>query len=745
MGFPNERQKQFLLEPLNDMSLIGIPGGGKTTAIIHKILNLHLNEEFVKDNFLLLSFSNAACNDFKIKGNRVCKEHKNKVLFSDNNVKTLHSLAGSINYSLECYRDRCNSLSTSVFRSYLHLARNGNIVFSNKYLKNCKVIFVDEAQDISQEQYDFIMEIKKNLKIPVILIGDINQNIYQFQGGSDKFLREHPGKKIILVENNRSTEELVNFIDALKPWKDEAVSEKMISTQGKGKKPIIICESIDFMINDTINKIKESKIEREKIAIIGPVKVCKKTPEGFYKNDGLQIFYQKLLDEGIECVKQYKETTKTDEKGSKRFKIEPGKVNLLTAHASKGLEFDKVFLINFHFATMGIVPDLKDYNEYKYLWYVGISRARKELDIYVENNKQVWPGIINIDRNLYEKKGKELMLPNLQSLETEKKSKIFYSVTELLDSNEINSSERERYTLGRIMDSSCEKEIIYNNNCDILNFDEYSALYGSFIETIYTYFYHKKHNTLEQFIQGLIRKDFLIIPKTHVKAYISLKKRLGNNLNLNMIENSKNHFSFSENELIKYVKAMGNNFNIIFEDNNLYEVDSEKYKSYCNNILEEDFVKNIFNLTLYKYQVEYESKDLLKKDFSEEIESLMPTIDNIESYVNNTDEDLIFQKHTEHPFLPIVGILDAYEKDNKIIEMKFSKQFTPEQAYQTILYYNNISPLWDKHINLEILNLFEGTKYTIDTSQIEFKKINSYFHRLYKFKNLDDSRKGFYL
>ena len=57
---------------------------------------------------------------------------------------------------------------------------------------------------------------RKLLNIPVILIGDINQNIYQFQGGSDKFLREHPGKKIILVENNRSTEEIV-ISDALKP------------------------------------------------------------------------------------------------------------------------------------------------------------------------------------------------------------------------------------------------------------------------------------------------------------------------------------------------------------------------------------------------------------------------------------------------------------------------------------------------------------------------------------------------
>jgi len=745
MVFPNERQKQFLIEPLNDMSLIGIPGGGKTTAIIHKIFNLHINDKYEKDNFLILSYSTAACTDFKVKGNRVCKDNKKLFLFSDSNVKTLHSLSGSINYSIENYRDKCNSLSTTVFRSYLYLKKNGNLALTNKYLKNCKVIFVDEAQDISQEQYDFIMEIKKNLNIPVILIGDINQNIYQFQGGSDKFLREHPGKKIILIENNRSTEEIVNFIDAMKPWKDSVVYEKMISTQGRGSKPCIICESIEFMINDTIKKIKASIIEREKIAIIGPVKVCKKTQDGFYINDGLQFFYQKLLDEKIDCVKQYKESTKTDNKGSKKFKIEPGKVNLLTAHASKGLEFDKVFLINFHFTTMGVTPDLKEYNEFKYLWYVGVSRARKELEIYVEKNKLVWPEIRDIGRNLYEKQGEDLKYPNLQSLENERKCKLCYSVTDLLDSNEINSSERERYNLSRIINFDFEKETIYNNNQDILNFDDFSALYGIFIETIYTYFYHKKHNTLDKFVNELIHKDFLIIPKSHIKAYTNLKKRFGNNFNLSMIEKCKNSLTFSENELIKYIKIKGNNFNIIFEDNNLYEVDSTKYKKYCNNILGGDFIKNLFNITLYKYQIEYESKDLLKKDFSEEIESLIPTINNIETYVNNTDEELNFQYHSEHPYLPIVGKLDAYEKDKKIVEMKFSKQFTPEQAFQTILYYNNISPLWDKSIKLEVLNFYEGVKYTIDTTQIDFKKMNSFFYRLYKFKNLDEQCKNHFL
>ena len=56
MGFPNKIQLEFINEPLsNDMSLLGIPGGGKTTTIIHKIVKLFNEYNYKRDNFLLIS------------------------------------------------------------------------------------------------------------------------------------------------------------------------------------------------------------------------------------------------------------------------------------------------------------------------------------------------------------------------------------------------------------------------------------------------------------------------------------------------------------------------------------------------------------------------------------------------------------------------------------------------------------------------------------------------------------------
>ena len=55
-------------------------------------------------------------------------------------------------------------------------------------LKKCKFIIIDEAQDINENQYNLVKLIANKLKIPLILVGDPNQNIYQFQGGSDIFI-----------------------------------------------------------------------------------------------------------------------------------------------------------------------------------------------------------------------------------------------------------------------------------------------------------------------------------------------------------------------------------------------------------------------------------------------------------------------------------------------------------------------------------------------------------------------------
>jgi len=40
-----------------------------------------------------------------------------------------------------------------------------------------------------------------------------------------------------------------------------------------------------------------------------------------------------------------------------KFRKEENHVNLMTVHGSKGLEFDEVYLLNFHVTTFGMMPN----------------------------------------------------------------------------------------------------------------------------------------------------------------------------------------------------------------------------------------------------------------------------------------------------------------------------------------------------------------------------------------------------
>jgi superfamily I DNA/RNA helicase len=256
---------------------------------------------------------------------------------------------------------------------------------------NLKVIFVDEAQDISDIQYKFILKISKLTNSALVLIGDPNQNIYQFQNGSDKYLLNHPGPKYTLIKNYRSTPHIVNFINNFRPW--NSLTEKMVSTKEDtdifNKKPVIFTGKIDEIIKDIVNKILNSPFPKEQIAIIGPVKKSKPYNDS-YTNIGLSLFTNLLNEYDIKYIKHYEDINKEENVDYNDLKKKEDHINLFTIHGSKGLEFHQVFLINFHFATFGIQPTEEKYRELKYLWYVGLSRSSFDLNIYIDKNKNPW-------------------------------------------------------------------------------------------------------------------------------------------------------------------------------------------------------------------------------------------------------------------------------------------------------------------------------------------------------------------
>ena len=69
--------------------------------------------------------------------------------------------------------------------------------------KDVKMIFIDEAQDLNKIQYDIACFLKKTLGASLHLIGDPNQNIYQFRESYESFMLNHEGVKFFLTQNFR--------------------------------------------------------------------------------------------------------------------------------------------------------------------------------------------------------------------------------------------------------------------------------------------------------------------------------------------------------------------------------------------------------------------------------------------------------------------------------------------------------------------------------------------------------------
>jgi DNA helicase-2/ATP-dependent DNA helicase PcrA len=89
------------------------------------------------------------------------------------------------------------------------------------------------------------------------------------------------------------------------------------------------------------------------------------------------------LEEMLELAGNHKVLNAFLEESMKEPESDPSaKLLLSTIHGVKGLEFDKVFLVN---CVEGIMPQAvtgADLEEERRIFYVGITRARHELDIY---------------------------------------------------------------------------------------------------------------------------------------------------------------------------------------------------------------------------------------------------------------------------------------------------------------------------------------------------------------------------
>lgn len=696
----NELQNIFVTSKPNNGKLLAVPGAGKTTSIIAKILYMHETGSIKKPSeFLILTFTNATQEDMLNKGKKI-----NKNLFIDSNIRTFHSLAGYINKHFKTNKNK--SINTAVLRAYLNIQSNDTKTIN--FLKSLKYIFVDEAQDISENQYNLTLLIKLKFNIILYLIGDVNQNIYQFQGGSDKYLLEYDGEVFVLKENYRSNKNIIQFFNALAPHKTDITSNK----NSNNLVNIIIYTKNNFT-QKLIENIKQHKGNFSDLTIIAPTKKNS-------MNTGLNNVINILKDNKIDCNICYNlHSNNTNHKIKNNVK-DVNKVDLHTIHSSKGLEYKTVLLLNFHFETMNCVPTEEEYNNHKYLWYVGCSRAKDNMTIFCNKTSTVFPLLSQISQDCYIIDS-NIELNTKYYFKNNKKEEI-RNVTKIIEKMDDN----KQYIVENSIKTTYNKKDIYEpSNIPVFN----EVFIGLFLENIIECFYNETNYYNKTYYRYLYR---LNLPDTEQQKFnIFFEKYNINKYQIDIPELSESKKSFTQNEFELY-KILYEHYNVLILNNNKITTFSVNFDNttLINKLMDickypsDDYVSNVFNIVKIQYICEHKLYYLEKEWTEDKLKYVKDIITKIEKYMLDTymlHKTLKFQTSLYHNNIGIIGRPDIINKDNnQIIEIKCCSEINFMHMFQLYFYKS----MYSKYNKLTIWNVLKGELYDITfeltTSKLDF-------------------------
>ena len=207
IGCLSEKQMEIISDKESRCIVVAAgPGSGKTRLLVHKLASLLLMEDVKHEQLLMLTFSRAAATEFK---QRLMELIGNAAHFVE--IKTFHSycfdLLGRIG-NLDDAKD--------VVERAAEMINNGEVE-PNRISKT--VLVIDEAQDMSSEEYSLVKALmSNNEEMRVIAVGDDDQNIYEFRGSDSGYmyrLKDELGAVFVeMTENYRSARRPVEFANS---------------------------------------------------------------------------------------------------------------------------------------------------------------------------------------------------------------------------------------------------------------------------------------------------------------------------------------------------------------------------------------------------------------------------------------------------------------------------------------------------------------------------------------------------
>jgi hypothetical protein len=256
-------------------------------------------------------------------------------------------------------------------------------------IRSFKHVIVDEFQDLDTLQCNVLAALcQQGAKL--FVVGDPNQLIFGFRGSHtdimNRVIQELNCNIIFLDANFRSTPEIVALANACAAknnqaaglesaagsWRAAMPPMRAMSNIGDEyvgfRKPLVVdCDSFDSEMRVVIKEIKRLVNSHQPFA----KPVAYHDIVLLFRNNILMASAQAaLFGAGIPCALS-----------SEKSGIKQGRVQLMTIHGAKGLEFLAVFVLGLCGKWFPALRGTTSLSEERNLFYVAITRARRYLTI----------------------------------------------------------------------------------------------------------------------------------------------------------------------------------------------------------------------------------------------------------------------------------------------------------------------------------------------------------------------------
>jgi hypothetical protein len=738
-----EQHAYVYFEDLVDTKLIATAGSGKTFTIIQKMDYIVEKKILKPEQILMLTFSRFTRDDFI---NRI-KKHNIKTIKEDC-IKTIDSFAKSI---IDPHNEVDVSILSYKFMKYLETEKTKDIK-KNPLIKNIKAIFVDEAQDLNETQYKILCLLKKKNNTVINLIGDPNQNIYQFRGSSDKYLTNFQAKTFYLTYNFRSHQEVVEFSKYLRPNQDVDIICKKTKIN---RLPVSVFykdeDDLEVNIIALLKNAERNNIDLSDFAILAPTRGRMRS-DG--RSNGLCLISNILFKNGYKFKQFYEEAT--DELSNNiQYAPESNHINILTFMGSKGLEWKYTIIIDAETCLINKRNFTEDKHKGdQYLLYVACSRAINNLFIFakysVRRAEHIFhfnPWFALVPENNYRRDDRFEEVFQFQEIKERKTNSEEKKITKILD----NCSEEDLYNLAVLCDYGVEnsnsiKEIktIY----EVKDKKHSNMFISKFIKELFHIYYNianglppKKFQDIENIINlDVIMKDFS--PKFLNWYYYNR-----NNLTWESFDAEKDKPYFDP----EIKKIIENNFkrtkdlseHVIVPDcyfktfilKNMDDI-KENYNKYIECKDCEKIRKYLFKIMVLIYSLETQHYyHVLNKGrkFKHILVDFIDLFDQIKNFCSQKTFQ-IKDSHIQINKYDLFGEIDFISNNNNFYDIKCCSDITLKHiVQQTVcnILYNNLDEYVDNHDNnnhdiiLNFLNLMTGKmiKITLYLTKEKIKQI----------------------